>query len=103
MGGEVAEPPDVGSDPAAHVQDPAILQLDVAPDQLEPALLSGAPHIARFAQPRCVGRWRSLDVLHGGQRRTPPILPGHLMVADATARLIQGPAGGADEAGAYCP
>ena len=39
VGAELAEPFDVGADPAPHVQDPPILQRDVPPDELEATLL----------------------------------------------------------------
>src|SRR2546428_4802234 len=62
-GAEVAEPAYVGADPAPHVEDAAILEGDVSPDQLEPPLLPRAPHVARLAEPGRIGRWRALDVV----------------------------------------
>jgi len=52
---ERPEPADVRPDPGPDVEDPGVFELHVAPDQLEAALLAGAPHVARLAAQRGFG------------------------------------------------
>src|SRR5919198_1363037 len=89
VGAELAEPFDVSSDPASHVEDPPIFQRDVPADEPEPPLLAGSPDVARLAQTGRVGRGRSLDAL-GYRHQSPRADPtgGSAHIAEERTRRL---------------